>query len=417
MSTPKVAFLVKTYPKLSETFILGEILGLEARGMQLTIFSLQRPSDAIRQDANARVRAEVEYVGDGVEGVWPVLREHLTQLATRPVSYVAAMLAQWRRGEPGVSKNLAIASRLANAMRMRGLTHVHAHFASYPTSVAAMAARLLGGTYSISAHAKDIYVSEPGTLSRKMRDAAFTVTCTGHNHRHLKGIARPGTSVHLMYHGIDFRSFAPAPRPDHPAVPLVLAVGRLRDKKGFATLVAACALLRDRGVSFRCEIVGYGEEHDRLDAMIRAGRVEDRVRLAGTMNHASLIQRYQAAALFAAPCRVSDDGDRDGIPNVLLEAMAMELPVVSTPVSGIPEVVHPRETGLLVPPDDAEALADAMEVLIADPLLRRQLGAAARRWVTEHFDNDRNLDTVHRLLLSVTGNPRDARNPTEKVYA
>lgn len=413
MRTAPVAFLVKTYPKLSETFILGEILGLESRGMRLAIYALQRPTDAIRQDAAARVQAPVTYLTDGLV----VLREHLAQVATHPVRYMRAVLSHRRTGEPGVLRHLAIASRLARSMRAQGVTHVHAHFASQPATIAAMAACLTDGTFSISAHAKDIYVAKPGALGDKMRSAAFTVTCTGHNHRHLRAIAAPGTHVHLMYHGIDFRRFAPMPRPAGPDVPLILAVGRLRDKKGFATLIAACAMLRDRDVRFRCEIVGYGEEHARLDNMIRTADLADRVCLTGSMNHAALVDRYQAATLFAAPCRVSDDGDRDGIPNVLLEAMAMELPVVSTPVSGIPEVVHDGDTGIMVPPDDAEALADALARLLADPALRRSLGAAARRRVTAHFDNDRNLDTVHRLLTAVTRTATHAHRPSEKVHA
>ncbi len=417
MTVSRVAFLVKTYPKLSETFILGEILGLESRGLPLAIYALQRPTDAIRQDATARVKAPVTYLIDGLDDGYGVLREHLSQMVTQPLRYVGAMLSHWRIRESGWRRNLAIASRLARGMRAAGVTHVHAHFASHPTTIAAIAARLVGGTYSISAHAKDIYVGDPDVLSDKMQGAAFTVTCTGHNHRHLESLARPGTNVHLMYHGIDFRSFAPRPRATEPDTPLILAVGRLRDKKGFATLVAACAVLRDRGRRFRCEIVGYGEEHSRLDAMIRAAGIADRVHLVGSMNHAALIERYQAATLFAAPCRVSDDGDRDGIPNVLLEAMAMELAVVSTPVSGIPEVVHHGETGLIVPPDDVEALVDALARLLVDPALRRALGTAARRRVTEHFDNERNLDTVHGLLTAVTASATVAHAHPEKVYA
>lgn len=417
MNGARVAFLVKTYPKLSETFILGEILGLESRGVPLFIYALQRPTDAIRQDATGRVKAPVTYLTDGLDAGYGVLREHLSQMAAHPVRYIGAMLSQWRTRESGWLRNLAVAGRLARGMRKEGATHVHAHFASHPTTIAAMAARLAGGTYSISAHAKDIYVGNPDLLSNKMQGAAFTVTCTGHNHRHLESLARPGTRVHLMYHGIDFRSFAPMPRPAEPDTPVILAVGRLRDKKGFATLVAACAVLRDRGLRFRCEIVGYGEEHARLDNMIRAAGIADRVVLAGSMNHAALIERYQAATLFAAPCRVSDDGDRDGIPNVLLEAMAMELAVVSTPVSGIPEVVHHGGTGLIVPPDDVGALADALARLLADPGLRRHLGMAARRWVTEHFDNERNLDTVHGLLMAATATAAVSNGYPEKAHA
>jgi len=416
MSAPAVAFLVKTYPKLSETFILGEILGLEARGLPLTVFALQRPTDALQQDANRRVRAQVHYLGDAADGVIAALREHAAQLLRSPLRYLRVLGSRVRQHPRTALRDVALAGRLARHMRTLGLRHVHAHFASHPGMVASLAAALTGGTYSISAHAKDIYLADPAELRGRMAGAAFTVTCTCHNQQHLRGIAAPGTPVHLMYHGIDFRRFAPEPRPENPAVPLVLAVGRLRDKKGFAALVEACARLRDQGLVFRCEIVGYGEEQARLEALIRRHCIEDRVRLAGVMTHAELAKRYQAAAVFAAPCRIADDGDRDGIPNVLLEAMAMELPVVSTPVSGIPEVVHDRETGMLVPPDDPKALAATLSLLLSDPALRRHLGAAARRWVQRHFDNDRNLDTVHGLLATATG-AGATETDEENVYA
>jgi len=259
---------------------------------------------------------------------------------------------------------------------------------------------LLGGLpFSISAHAKDIYLSDAADLRRKMGAARFTVTCTDFNCRTLQAIA-PEASVHRMYHGIDAAVFHPSRRAVPSLVPLILSVGRLREKKGLDTLIDACRLLHGRGVPFRCEIVGYGEEHERLAALIEAHRLDDLVQLAGKLTREQVVERYARAAVYVQPSRVAADGDRDGIPNVLLEAMAMGLPVVATRVSGIPELVQHRHNGLLVEADDPAALADAVEQLADSPALGAQLGREARRTVTTRFDNDHNLRLVMQLLES-----------------
>lgn len=412
-----VAFLVKTFPKLSETFVLGEVLGLERRGLALSIFALQPPAESVRHAAIARVRSPIRYLSGPLRRHRDGWSAHVSAFLARPLGYLGAAWHCARRRETGRREDLTLACVLARHLRTAGIRHVHAHFATQPAAVAELAARLVGGTYSLSAHAKDIYVGDARVLERKLAGARFTVTCTGHNHDHLRGLADDAAKVHLMYHGIDFERFKPAARPPTEPEPLILAVGRLREKKGFATLVRACAHLRDRGVAFSCEIVGYGEDEPALRRLIDDLDLRGRVRLPGRMNHEALIARYQAAAAFAAPCRIAGDGDRDGIPNVLLEAMAMELPVVTTPVSGIPEAVIHGVTGLFVDPDDAGELADALQAVLADPSLRVRLGRAARAHVVGRFDNDTNLATVHALLDAAMG--RAARDPAreENVYA
>jgi glycosyltransferase involved in cell wall biosynthesis len=385
-----------------------------------------------------------------------------------------------RRGEGASWRDFRFACTLARKLKRGGVRHLHAHFATQPAAVAELASRLSGIPFSISAHAKDIYLSEPPVLARKMSNASFTVTCTDYNRRYLAALAVPGTAVHGMYHGIDTTKFAPATcstdcahideqpvqspaklaqnqpeseqtlliladnkpeseraplilgdnepeseqnplilagnKPESEQNPLILGVGRLREKKGFATLVRACALLRNAGTAFRCEIVGYGEERERLQALIAELQLDAHVRLVGTMNHAALIERYRSAAIFAAPCQVAADGDRDGIPNVMLEAMAMQLAVIATPVSGIPEVIADGASGLLVPPEDPRALAGALQRLIAAPALRRELGAAARKVVLQQFNNDHNLLLLRDLLLH-TARPLPAAPRTERAYA
>jgi glycosyltransferase involved in cell wall biosynthesis len=394
---PALGLLVKTYPKLSETFILEEILGLERLGQPLRLYALSRPTDAVSHPAVQRVQASVTYLPDAghPEHGRTALR-HLRLLAAAPLRYLHTLRAAARRGRAGL-RDFVRAGWFAGQLQDDGVTHLHTHFISTPADVAELMSALSGRPFSISAHAKDIYLSDAADLRRKMAAARFTVTCTEFNCSTLRTLA-PGAAVHRMYHGIDAGIFNPACRHPVGLVPLVLSVGRLREKKGLDTLVDACRLLHGRGVPFRCEIVGYGEEHDRLAAKIEADGLTDHVRLTGKLTRDHVIDRYARAAVYVQPSRVAADGDRDGIPNVLLEAMAVGVPVVATRVSGIPELVQHRRNGLLVEADDAAALADAIEQLIDAPALGAELATAARTTVTEHFDNDRNLRLVLQLL-------------------
>lgn len=406
-----VAVLVKTFPKLSETFILEEILGLERLGVDLALYALQPSTDRIAHDTVKRVRAPLRYVENAS------LRAQLSIMLRHPLRVLRALLLVARRTEGERRADFALACALAKRLRHDGIRHLHAHFASRPAGIAELAALLCGIGYSISAHAKDIYTSAPAVLRRKLDGARFTVTCTQHNLAALRACAAHPDGVHAMYHGIDAQRFRAQGARATRATPLILSVGRLREKKGFATLIEACALLRERGVDFACEIVGYGEEQERLQAAIAQLRLDGCVQLAGTMNHAALIRRYDEAAVFAAPSRITADGDRDGIPNVMLEAMAMELPVVASRVSGIPEVIEDGVNGALVEADDAQALADALARVLADAPLRARLGAAARRTVLERFDNDRNLELVVRLLREALAAPAAPSHEREKAYA
>ena len=389
--------LVKIYPKLSETFILEEILGLERLGQRLRLYSLAPATDTVSHPAVARVRAPLVSVPASVRGkVAEFAQRHGQLFATAPLRYLGALAAALRRGRPGLH-DFVRAGWLAGQMRDDGVAHLHTHFISTPADVAALVGQLLGVPFSISAHAKDIYLSQPGDLRRKLQAAAFTVTCTEFNRQTLAAVA-DGAPVHRMYHGVDHALFHPRQRIAASAVPLILSVGRLREKKGLDTLIDACAALRDRGQAFVCEIVGYGEEHAALQARIVGLGLADRVCLLGKLPREQVMARYARAAVYVQPSRIAADGDRDGIPNVLLEAMAMGVPVVSTRVSGIPELVCHRQNGLLVAPDEPRELADAIAELLAQPTLCAELGREARQTVTQTFDNDRNLLLLCDLL-------------------
>lgn len=390
-----LAMLVKTWPKLSETFILEEVLGLERAGVALRLYALAPPSDEIRHPVVATVRAPLVTVPppDG-RHLLGYLARHLAVLAASPLRYVRAFDAA--RRQHTLSEFLR-SGWLAAQLARDGVAHLHAHFISTPAEVAAAVSAISGLPFSISAHAKDIYTSRDSDLRRRLRAARFTVTCTEANRRALAALA-PEAQVQRMYHGIDHGLFHPGRRQPTNAAPLVLAVGRLRAKKGLDTLIDACQLLRSRGLAFRCQIVGYGEEQGRLQTQIDDRGLTDAVQLLGKLAREQVIACYAQTQVFVQPSRITADGDRDGIPNVLLEAMAMGLPVVATRISGIPEVVRHRDSGLLVEPDDAAALADAIGWVIEHPVPAASLGRKARDVVTRSFDNDLNLQLLRQLL-------------------
>jgi glycosyltransferase involved in cell wall biosynthesis len=355
-----IAILVKRFPKVSETFILHEILAMEAMGWPVTIFTLLPPSDEIVHPDVARVRA------------------HIVQLD--PVNPDVHFIA---------------------ACKKMGIHHIHAHFANAPAAIAARVARARGIGYSISAHAKDIYLTSPDELRANMAGAKFVVTCTGHNAAFLREVA-PGVPVSKLYHGIDCDQLCPGDAPPQ-SPPLILSVGRLRSKKGFDTLINACARLAADGLDFACDIIGYGPEEAALNAQITHLGLRSKVTLRGKMGHDDVVARMRSARVFALPCRIDADGDRDGIPNVVLEAMALGVPVVSTSVSGVPEVIDHGVTGILVDPDDAVALATAISDLLADQAKAKTLAQAARKTVARRFGEGRDMAMLNRLLLTATG--------------
>jgi len=409
-----IGLLVKIFPKLSETFILEEILGLERRGIALRLYTLAAPTDTMTHAQVARVRAPVTRVPVPQAGQRAAFAlRHLRLFASGPLRYVGALASAWRRD---ALPEFLRAGWLAVQLRDDGVAHLHSHFISMPADLALLASKLGALPFSISAHAKDIYLSKDEDLRRKLRAARFTVTCTEFNRATLAAIA-PDAAVHRMYHGLDRSLFHPGQRvPAGDAPPLVLSIGRLREKKGLDTLIDACAVLRKRGVAFACEIVGYGEERDRLQARIERQGLATQVRLVGALQREQVIAAYARTAVYVQPSRIAADGDRDGIPNVLLEAMAMGLPVVASRVSGIPELVQHGANGLLVEPDRPALLADAIERLLGHASLRSTLGQRAVGSVADAFDNDRNLDLLCRLLADsapAEPAPRHEHSPLE----
>jgi colanic acid/amylovoran biosynthesis glycosyltransferase len=403
-STTRVGYVMKQYPRFSETFIVNEILAHEAAGLSVEIFSLRPPTDAHFQDTIARVQAPVTYIpayGLKIDDFWGALCQARTEFPDLCRGLEAA------RGE--APRDVCQALILASCLRKRGITHLHAHFASVATTVARLASAFTGVPYSFTAHAKDIFhESVRGEdLCRKLAEAASVVTVSDHNLHYLRDrFGSAAGRVRRIYNGLDLAHFPYEEPRERPRT--IVSVGRLVEKKGLDVLISACRILVDRGLEFDCKIVGVGEEEEALRSQIGDLRLAERVEMIGARPQADVIRIVQNAAVFAAPCVVGEDGNRDGLPTVLLEAMALGTPCVSTDVTGIPEVLRDDETGLMVLQRDAEALASAMERLLDDGGLRTRLAANARRMIEDDFDSEKNTAGLRELFHAANKDMKEA---------
>lgn len=404
--TAPTAFVLKGYPRLSETFIAQEILALEQAGMDIEIVSLRRPTDGrvhpVHEEISAPVRYLPEYVHDDPVRVlrsWFKVRGLAGYKAARSAwlldlrrDFTRNRLRRWGQA-------LVLAAELPAKF-----TRLHAHFLHTPASVTRYASLLTGLPWTCSAHAKDIWTSPDWDLTGKLSSADWTVTCTEFGWRHLCGLARDSARVHLVYHGLDLHRFqkAKANRSggdgSDAANPVrLLTVGRAVEKKGLDTLLDALALL-PADLHWRWQHVGGGELIDRLQSQATRLGLDGRVVWHGSQPQEFVLELYRSSDAFMLPCRVADDGDRDGLPNVFMEAMSQALPCLSTPVSGVPEIIIDGETGMLVAPDDAKALAGALEKLISDPELRDALGHQGEARVRAQFDHRSGIERLLELF-------------------
>lgn len=394
---PRIGYVVKMYPRFSETFVVTEILAREAAGEDIAVFSLRPPADPRFHPELARVAAPVFYVDRPVKTatLWEALRAPGSSLRLRAA--VARHLDELLAADVD---DAAQAVLLAAAAERERVTHLHAHFASIATTVARLAALLAGIRFSFTAHAKDLFHEsvDRADLARKFADAAFAITVSDYNHAFLRRVLpRESARTERVYNGLELGRFPfSAPRPRVGPLRLI-AVGRLVEKKGFAVLVDAVAKLRAEGIDVTAGIVGGGELHAGLAARITAAALDDAVRLLGPRPQHEVVQLLRGADVFVAPCLVAADGNADGLPTVLLEAMATGVPCVSTEVTGIPEVIRHGETGVLCAPGSVDGLARALRDVASGAVDVRAMARAARRLVEESFDSRRQAAVLAAL--------------------
>lgn len=391
----RIAVVVKGYPRLSETFIAQEILGLERLGVDQLIVSLRHPTDPHVHDMHREIRADVlylpEYLKDDPKRV-AAARAWAEAQPTYGAARAAFDADLKKDGSAGRWRRWGQACVFAHELPA-DVTWLHTHYLHTPASVTRYAAMLRGMKWSFSAHAKDIWTSEEWELRSKLADASWGVTCTKLNADYLNSLADRPDKVELVYHGLDTARF-PAPPTNRPprngaaGEPVrIISVGRAVEKKGYDGLLSALAKLPGE-IDWRFIHIGGGELLATLKQKAAALGFEERIDWRGALARDEVVAAYRDADLFVLPCKIAGSGDRDGLPNVLMEAQAMGLACLSTRVSAIPELITDGETGLLVPPDDDTALSGALARLIRDPALRTNLGARAAEHVRAHFAAD-----------------------------
>ena len=405
-SQKKIAVILKGYPRLSETFIAQELLGLERAGFDLTLISMRHPTDTKRHPVHDEIRAPVHYLPEylyqeplrvvrglvksarlpGFKGAFRAflkdLRHDLTPNRFRRFGQAAVLCAEWPAG----------------------VDWLHAHFIHTPASVARYTSLMNGIPWTCSAHAKDIWTSPDWELEGKLSHTRWTVTCNQTGFDRLRGLANGRDHVHLSYHGLDLDRFGrflgehsmrDGSNPDEPVT--VVSAGRAVDKKGYDVLLKALSLLPG-DLSWRFVHIGGGPNLAAMTQLADKLGIAGRTTWNGALDQQEVLEHYRRSDLFALACRITPDGDRDGLPNVLVEASSQRLVCVSTDISGIPELLQDGENGLVVPPEDPQALAAALERLIRDPALRKRLGEAAEQRVRAEFDHHTSIRQLKSLF-------------------
>ena len=409
---PRIAVVLKGYPRLSETFIAQEILSLETSGADITIVSLRHPTDGKTHPVHAKIVAPVVYLPEYLyqeplrvlRGWWHARTQPGYQAARR------AWLADLKR-DPTPNRirrwgqALVLAAELDPAISM-----LYAHFLHTPGSVARYAAGISHRPWSVSAHAKDIWLTPEWEKREKLADCAWAVTCTAYGHAHLDSLA-PGKTT-LSYHGLDLAALPSSPETRPPRrgenqddrIELV-SVGRAVPKKGFDGLLRALASLPP-DLYWRWTHIGGGGELGKLKQQAETLKISERITWKGAQAQAEVFDAYHEADLFVLPSRIAEDGDRDGLPNVLMEAASQGLCCLASDVAGVSELLTHGETGWLTPIDDVDALAAAITTLARDPVQRLKLGAAGLDRVTHCFDHAAGLSII-RERLGISAGPLD----------
>ena len=391
--SPSIAYLNQVFPDLTQTFVYREMLALRAKDIPVSPFSVWRP-DAVNLSAETTtLRDETFYIFP--LSWFSLIRSHLKYITKRTLRYLKTLVFMLSR--PGESLcnrwrtllHFIYGMGAIREMERLKINHIHVHFAWSASSIALIAKHLLGIPFSLTLHSKEIY-SDRLLLAEKVREAKFIVTISEYNKRFLHKLFPEDDlddKIHIVHCGLDPHIFYASPQTrQKDAEFAIVGVAQLVPRKGFHVLIEACFHLASRGMPFLCHIFGEGEERSRLEALIEQYNLGKQVLMPGRIHQEELRRLLNQADVFALPCIRDESGDQDGIPVVLMEAMAMELPVVSTRISGIPELIEQGRNGLLTDPDDAMAMADALQLLNNDPALRLRLGKAGRETVVKEFN-------------------------------
>jgi glycosyltransferase involved in cell wall biosynthesis len=405
---PTVVVVLKGYPRLSESFIAQELHGLEQRGLALHLVSLRHPTDKLRHPVHELIQAPVTY-----------LPEYLHHEPAR-------VLAGWRgaRQLPGFARARAIwlrdlgRDRSANRMRRFGqamvlahelgprIAHLHAHFLHTPASVTRYAAMMLGLDWTFSAHARDIWTSPEWELREKLGDCCWGVTCTAVNDAHLNELSGTQRCVELVYHGLDLTRFdivtkqwSESDGTDVTAPVKLLSVGRAVAKKGYDDLLHALASVPDE-LNWQFTHIGGGPLLGELQSLAERLGLAPRICWLGALAQTEVLEQYRASDVFMLASKIAEDGDRDGLPNVLVEAQSQGLAAIATSVSAIPELIEHDRNGLLAEAGDRAGLGAAIERCIREPNTRQRLGEAGQALVQREYSMNRGLD---RLLAKFAG--------------
>ncbi|MBI5866894.1 MAG: glycosyltransferase family 4 protein [candidate division Zixibacteria bacterium] len=403
----RIGYVVKMFPRLSETFVLNEILELERQGVDVVVFSLKKPNEGRFHPGVTRVKAPVIYLED-----------------LEPKKWWSWLSVEWTAFAPHAQGLWSILERelpTANAMRIDEIFYgafiaakaarmdirsLHAHFASIPATLAFYASATSGIPYSFTAHAKDIYTDsvDQTLLEKKLAAAQFVITVTDFNRRYLaaKFPNIPSERIRVLHNGVDLDFFSPG-ESTSPSGNSILGVGRLVPKKGFEYLLRACSILRNRGVGLRCQIVGQGPGEPALRELSKELGLEADVEFLGARNQEEVRALMRSATVTCLPCLRDGDGNQDALPTVLLEALGCGLPVVSTRLSGIPEIIDSEENGLLVEPGEPDELALALGRVLESESLRQRYAILGRKKAEEKFDLRRNVGTLRQMFAGTKG--------------
>jgi len=407
-SNSTLAYILKGYPRISETFISNEILLLERLGFTLRLFPMRRGREDFCHDSVKQIKARVDYLPTELLIDLPrLIGPNILCAVKSPGRYRSALrtaTTRYRRtGKQATFKHLFQAGYMTGKFLLKepSICHLHGHFAHSPTSVTMFASLLSGLKFSFTAHAKDIYTSHPGQLREKLEKSVFVSTCTRKNKEFLETLSENrGAAIHCIYHGIDLDLFTNRSIRYTSSAPYkLLTIARIIPKKGLPTVYQALKKIKESGLNFQHTLIGDGDDRDSILKLIEELGLKDRCSWLGSLPHEEVLEHFVGSDLFILGSQIGEDGDRDGIPNVLVESLAMGVPAVATNVSAIPELLINGKTGLTVNQKDSTALAEAIVTLLTDQPLRDEVITNGRDFVHDHFDNSRLIVDLARLFV------------------